>query len=101
MVSKGTLIGLLLLLLYLFGRLRHILRQPLGTDNRKVANDISNSYQYGEGEKKTLLETDKSQRTKLVDIGGTNFLQHHIAKNKAKDLRSVYFHLGKPLSMPW
>jgi hypothetical protein len=34
--------------------LRHILRQTMGTDNRKVSSDISNSYKYGEGERLVL-----------------------------------------------
>jgi hypothetical protein len=30
--------------------LRYILRQTMGTDNGKVARDISNEYWFGEGE---------------------------------------------------
>jgi hypothetical protein len=39
-----------------------MLRQTMGTNNGKVADDISNSYKYGEGEscKFYLLNGDKS-----------------------------------------
>jgi hypothetical protein len=37
-----------------------MLRQTMGTDNRKVASDISNSYKYEEGESR--LEEDNRDR---------------------------------------